>query len=194
MVVQLIFCSFVKPYVTFMKKLLLCIFALFVIIPSQNEASAQVDEDFRFGIHGGVYLGANALAGGAHGVYGLDDWLNMEVGASYILKTNSFIDVYCDFQVLLEITSFWHIYPIVGISIHDIDTPPRPIEEMHPLIAEIGVPMLDGWSPGFNVGMGFYFDLSYRWRVSGQLKMLQRLPQGAHKNSFILLGGIDYNF
>lgn len=177
-----------------MKKFLLCIFALFVIIPSQNQASAQIDEDFRFGIHAGAYIGANALTGGAHGIYGLDDWLNMEVGVNYILKTNSFLDVYCDFQVLLEITSFWHIYPIVGISIHDIDTPARPFEEMHPLVAKTGVAMLDGWSPGMNLGMGFYYDISYRWRVSGQLKMLQRYPQGAHKNSFILLGGIDYNF
>lgn len=177
-----------------MKKILLSILALFVIIPSLNQASAQVDGDFRFGIHGGMYLGANAVAGGAHGVYGLDDWLNMEVGASYILKTNSFLDVYCDFQVLLEIAPFWHIYPLVGISIHDIDTPPRPFEEMHPLVAKTGISMLDGWTPGINMGMGFYFDLSYRWRVSGQFKMLSRLPAGEHKNSFILLGGIDYNF
>ena len=177
-----------------MKKILLSIFALFVIIPSLNEASAQVDGDFRFGVHGGMYLGANAIAGGAHGIYGLDDWLNMEVGASYILKTNSFLDVYCDLQVLLEITAFWHIYPIVGVSIHDIDTPPRPFEEMHPLIAQTGVAMLDGWTPGINMGMGFYFDLSYRWRVSGQCKMLRRLPVGEHKNSFIIQAGIDYNF
>ena len=94
-----------------MKKLLLCIFALFVIIPSLNHASTQVDEDFLFGSHAGAYIGANALTGGAHGTYGLDDWLNMEVGVNYILKTNSFLDVYCDLQVLLEITSFWHIYP-----------------------------------------------------------------------------------
>ena len=177
-----------------MKKLLLCIFALFVIIPSQNHASAQVDEDFRFGVHAGMYIGANAPTGGAHGIYGLQDWLNMEVGVNYILKTNSFLDVYCDFQVLLEITSFWHIYPIVGISIHDIDTPLRPIEEMHPLIVKSGLTMLDGWTPGLNMGAGFYYDISYRWRVSGQFKMLRRLPQGVHKNSFIVLGGIDYNF
>lgn len=177
-----------------MKKLLLCIFALFVIIPSLNHASAQVDDDFRFGIHTGAYIGANALTGGVHGTYGLDDWLNMEVGVNYILKTNSFLDVYCDLQVLLEITSFWHVYPIVGISIHDIDTPKRPFEQMHPLIAQTGVAMLDGWSPGINFGMGFCYDLSYRWRVSGQFKMLQRLPPGAHKNSFVMLGGIDYNF
>ncbi len=177
-----------------MKKFLLCIFALLVIAPSQNQASAQIDEDFRFGVHAGVYLGANAFTGGVHGIYGLDDWLNMEVGASYILKPNCLADIYCDFQVLLEITSFWHIYPIVGLSIHDIDTPIRPIEEMNPLIAQSGLTMLDGWTPGFNLGMGFYYDLSYRWRVSGQLKMLQRLPQGVHRNSFIMLGGIDYNF
>ena len=168
-----------------MKKLLLCIFALFVIIPSQNQASAQVDEDFRFGIHTGVYLGANALAGGAHGIYGLDDWLNMEVGVNYLLKRDSFLDIYCDFQVLLEIAPFWHIYPIVGISLHDIDTPMRPIEEINPILVDNGLTMLDGWTPGINAGLGVYFDLSYRWRVSGQLKMLQRFPQGVHKNSFI---------
>ena len=181
-----------------MKKLLLSIFALFVIIPSLNQASAQVDEDFRFGIHAGAYLGANALTGGAYGVYGLDDWLNMEVGVNYVLKPYSFLDVYCDFQVLLEITSFWHIYPIVGLSIHDIDTPPRPIEDMHPLVAPIveqtGLTMLDGWTPGLNFGAGFYFDINYRWRVSGQAKMLRRLPQGVHKSSILILGGIDYNF
>ncbi len=177
-----------------MKKLLLSIFALFVIIPSLNEASAQVDEDFRFGIHAGAYLGANALTGGAYGVYGLDDWLNMEVGVNYVLKPYSFLDVYCDFQVLLEITSFWHIYPLVGISIHDIDTPPRSPEEMNPLIVKAGLTVIDGWTPGFNIGAGFYYDISYRWRVSGQVKMLRRLPQGVHKNSILVLGGIDYNF
>ena len=177
-----------------MKKILLSILALFVIIPSLNEASAQVDEDFRFGIHAGAYLGANAPAGGAYGVYGLDDWLNMEVGVNYLLKSYSFLDVYCDFQVLLEITDFWHIYPLVGISVHDIDTPPRPIEEMHPLIAQTGITMLDGWTTGFNVGAGFYFGLNYRWRFSGQVKMLRRQPQGVHKDSFVVLGGIDYNF
>ena len=177
-----------------MKKFLLSIFALFVIIPSLNEASAQIDEDFRFGIHGGAYIGANALTGGAHGIYGLDDWLNMEVGANYILKTNSFLDVYCDLQVLLEITSFWHIYPIFGLSIHKIDATPRPLEEMHPLIAKTGMPMLDGWTPGMNMGLGFYYDLSYRWRISGKFKMLQRLPQGVRPSSFIVLAGLDYNF
>lgn len=177
-----------------MKKILLSIFALLVVIPSLNRASAQVDEDFRFGVHAGAYLGTNALTGGAYGTYGLDDWLNMEVGVNYILKPYSFLDVYCDFQVLLEITPFWHIYPIVGISVHDIDTPPRPVSEMHPLIAQSGVTMLDGWTPGINFGMGFYYDISYRWRVSGQVKMLQRLPQGVHKNPILMLGGIDYNF
>ena len=177
-----------------MKKLFLTIFAIFVIIPSLSEASAQVDEDFRFGIHAGAYIGANALTGGVHGIYGLDDWLNMEVGANYVLKQNSFLDIYCDFQILLEITSFWHIYPLVGFSLHDIDTPPRPFEEMHPLVAQTGVAMLDGWTPGLNFGLGFYYDLSYRWRVSGQVKMLQRLPMGVHKNSIIILGGLDYNF
>ena len=177
-----------------MKKSLLSIFALFLFIPSHNQASAQVDEDFRFGVHAGAYLGANALTGGVYGTYGVDDWLNMEVGVNYILKPYSFIDVYCDFQVLLEITSFWFVYPIIGLSIHDIDTPPRPFEEMHPLVAKTGVAMLDGWSPGINFGVGAYYDISYRWRVSGQVKMLRRLPQGVHKNSFLVLAGIDYNF
>lgn len=177
-----------------MKKLLLSIFALFLFIPSHNQASAQVDEDFRFGVHAGAYLGVNALTGGVYGTYGVDDWLNMEVGVNYILKPYSFIDVYCDFQVLLEITSFWFVYPIIGLSIHDIDTPPRPFEEMHPLVAKTGVAMLDGWSPGINFGVGAYYDISYRWRVSGQVKMLRRLPQGVHKNSFLVLAGIDYNF
>jgi hypothetical protein len=177
-----------------MKKFLLIIFASLVIIPSLNRASAQVAEDFRFGVHAGAYIGANALTGGIYGTYGVDDWLNMEVGVNYLMKTYSFLDVYCDFQVLLEIMPFLHIYPLVGISLHDIDTPTRPLDQMNPLIAESGLTMLDGWTPGVNFGMGVSYDLSYRWRASGQVKMLSRLPQGVHKNSFVLLGGISYNF
>ena len=75
-----------------MKKILLSIFALLVVIPSLNRASAQVDEDFRFGVHAGAYLGTNALTGGAYGTYGLDDWLNMEVGVNYILKLEDVVD------------------------------------------------------------------------------------------------------
>ena len=167
-----------------MKKLLLSIFAILVIIPSLNRASAQIDEDFRFGVHAGAYIGANALTAGAYGTYGLDD----------ILKPYSFLDIYCDFQVILEIASFWHVYPIIGISIHDIDTPTRPLDQMNPLLVESGLTMLDGWAPGVNFGLGVYYDLSYRWRVSGQIKMLNRLPQGVHKNSLLMLCGIDYNF
>ena len=161
-----------------MKRLLLILVALVVIIPASNTASAQEQGDFRFGFRTGYYFCTNAYALGVYGNYGITDWLNIEPGINYICKQKSSVDVYCDFQVPLEIATYWHLYPIVGVSIHDISENKGEI---------------DGWAGGLNLGIGSRYNFSGKWGFSAQAKWMGRLPQ-KHSNAVIVSVGIDYNF
>lgn len=77
-----------------MKRLLLILFALVVIAPTANRASAQEQDDFSFGVRTGYYFRANAFVVGAYGNYGITNWLNVEPGINYVCKEYSTVDVY----------------------------------------------------------------------------------------------------
>ena len=106
------------------------------------------------------------------------NWLNIEPGLNFICKERSSIDIYCDFQIPLEITTQWFIYPIAGISIHDITSHSGTV---------------DGWAGGLNLGMGAKYEFSHRWSANGQLKWMGRIPK-KHKSAVIFSIGFDYNF
>lgn len=88
------------------------------------------------------------------------------------------MDIYCDFQVPLEITSQCYIFPIVGVSVHDITSHNGTV---------------DGWAGGLNLGLGSKYEFSRRWSVNGQLKWMGRIPE-KHKSAVIFAVGFDYNF
>jgi hypothetical protein len=170
---------FIKPNNAIaMKRFILLLFALAVMAPMTNSVSAQNQGDFRFGFRAGYYFNANAFGAGVYGNYGLTDWLNIEPGVNLICKENSTVDVYCDFQIPLEIATYWYVYPIVGVSAHDIG-------------AEEAV--IDSWAAGLNVGLGTSYDINGRWDVSAQAKWMGRLPRKL-QSSIIVSIGIGYNF
>lgn len=161
-----------------MKKLLVSLVALFCILPNINSLSAQEAGDFKFGFRTGYYFRTKAYALGVYGTYSIADWLNIEPGLNFICKEKSSIDIYCDFQIPLEITTQWFIYPIAGISIHDITSHSGTV---------------DGWAGGLNLGMGAKYEFSHRWSANGQLKWMGRIPK-KHKSAVIFSVGFDYNF
>ena len=161
-----------------MKRLILILFALTVIVPTTNKASAQTEGEFRFGFRTGYYFGTNAYALGVYGNYGITDWLNIEPGVNYIAKQHSSVDVYCDFQVPLESTTYWYIYPIVGISVNDIYD------------HKGGV---DKWAGGVNLGLGLSYEINDRWDVSLHGKWMGRFPI-KHSNAVIAHISVGYNF
>lgn len=158
--------------------ILLCAVALFAITPIVNHASAQEDRAFTFGFRTGYYFGAKAYVLGIYGTYGLADWLNIEPGINYIPKQNSSIDVYCDFQVPLSIASYWHIFPIVGISANHIS------EQSGTVV---------GWSAGLNLGLGTKYNFGGNWDVNLQCKWMGRIPT-KFSNAVILNIGVGYTF
>ena len=161
-----------------MKRLLCSILAIFILMPAINSASAQDEGSFHLGIRTGYYFRAKAYVIGLYGTYGLTDWLNVEPGVNYICKQKSSVDVYCDFQVPLEVATYWYVYPIVGLSIHDIS-------------AKGGT--VDGWAGGLNLGLGCSYKINDRWSVNGQCKWMGRLPR-KHKSAIIAAIGMGYNF
>lgn len=161
-----------------MKRLLLCLIALCVILPTTNTVSAQDDGDFKFGFRTGYYFHTKAYGLGIYGTYGIAEWLNIEPGVNYIFKDKSTVDVYCDFQIPLEVATYWYVYPIVGLSVHDITSHGGSV---------------DGWAGGLNLGLGTTFNMNRRWSVNAQAKWMGRLPT-KHANAVILSVGIDYNF
>jgi hypothetical protein len=161
-----------------MKKFLLSLVALFCILPNINNVSAQDEGNFRFGFRTGYYFRTKAYGLGVYGSYGIFDWLNIEPGVNFIFKESSSVDIYCDFTVPLEITPHCYIYPIAGISIHDITSHSGTI---------------DGWAGGLNLGLGSQYYINRRWSANAQIKWMGRLPQ-RHKSAVIFSLGIDYNF
>jgi hypothetical protein len=161
-----------------MKKLLISIIALFCILPQINTLSAQDSGEFKFGFRTGYYFLTKAYGLGVYGTYGITDWLNIEPGINYIFKNRSTVDVYCDFQVPLEISHELYLFPIVGVSINDITSHSGNV---------------DGWAGGFNIGLGTRWDMNRRWGVHAQLKWMERFPK-KHMNALILSVGIDYNY
>lgn len=161
-----------------MKKLLLSLIALFCLLPNINNVSAQDDGNFRFGFRTSYYFRTKAYSIGVYGTYGIADWLNIEPGINYIFKENSTVDVYCDLQVPLEISSHCYIFPIVGLSVNDITSHGGTI---------------DGWAGGLNIGIGSQYYFNRRWSFNGQVKWMGRLPK-KHKSAVILSLGVDYNF
>lgn len=161
-----------------MKRLLLILFALAVITPMTNSASAQEKGDFRFGFRTGYYFRTKAYVVGVYGNYGLTDWLNLEPGINYVCKQKSTVDVYCDLQVPLEIATYWHIYPIVGIGANDISEKSGTI---------------DGWAAGLNLGLGTSYEINGRWNLSAQAKWMGRIPR-EHTSSIIVAVSLGYNF
>lgn len=161
-----------------MKRLLLSLIALCFLLPITNSASAQDEGDFRFGFRTGYYFRAKAYGLGVYGTYSITDWLNVEPGVNFICKQKSSLDIYCDFQIPLEIATYWHVYPIVGISANDIS-------------AQNGT--IDGWSAGLNLGLGTMYDINRRWSVNMQGKWMGRVPK-KFKSAVIISVGIGYNF
>ncbi|MBQ3249371.1 MAG: outer membrane beta-barrel protein [Alistipes sp.] len=161
-----------------MKRLLVALIATFILIPTTNTLSAQEEGDFRFGFRTGYYFGAKAYGIGVYGNYGITDWLNIEPGVNYVAKEKSLFDIYCDFQIPLEIATYWHIYPIIGISANDISENSGAI---------------DGWAGGVNAGLGLSYEINDRWSVNAQGKYMWRFPT-EHSSAVIVHIGIDYNF
>ena len=161
-----------------MKRLLLTLFALIVILPSVSTASAQEQGDFRFGFRTGYYLNTKAYVVGVYGNYGITNWLNVEPGVNYVCKQKSTVDVYCDFQIPLEIATYWYVYPIAGVSVNDISENSGTI---------------DGWAGGVNLGLGMTYQINGRWDTSVQAKWMGRFPK-QHSNSVIIALSIGYNF
>lgn len=161
-----------------MKRLLLTLIALAMLIPTINEATAQDKGAFRLGARTGYYFRAKAYAAGIYGCYSIADWLNIEPGVNFICKEKSTVDVYCDLQVPLEVATYWYVYPIVGISAHDIS-------------AYNGKE--DGWAAGLNLGLGVSYELNDRWSVNAQGKWMGRLPK-KFKSAVITSVGVAYNF
>ena len=161
-----------------MKRLLLILFALVVIAPTANRASAQEQGDFSFGVRTGYYFRANAFVVGAYGNYSIANWLNVEPGINYVCKEYSTVDVYCDFHIPLEIGTYWHVYPIVGISANDISENKGAI---------------DGWAGGLNVGLGTTYTINGHWNFTAQGKWMGRFPR-EHTSAIIIAVGIGYNF
>ena len=161
-----------------MKRLLLIIIAICAIMPATNRATAQEQGDFRFGVRAGYYFRAKALGLGVYGTYSIKDWLNVEPGVNVMCKPNSTVDVYCDFQVPLEVACYWHVFPIVGLSANDIGSRSQGVE---------------GWSCGFNLGLGSTYELNHRWLISGQVKWMAQTAK-RHPNAVILSAGIGYCF
>lgn len=161
-----------------MKRLLICLALLCGIMLPTAEASAQEAGEFRLGLRAGYYTRAKAMGVGLYGNYGITDWLNIEPGVNVICKHDSSVDVYCDFQVPLEVTLYWHIFPIVGISVNDIAS-----RSAH----------ADSWSFGVNLGMGCSYDFSMRWNVTGQVKWMGQTAKN-NKSPVIIQVGMGYNF
>lgn len=161
-----------------MKRLLLILVAIMVIIPATSHASAQDQGDFRFGFRTGYYFRTKAYAIGVYGNYGITNWLNVEPGISYICKQKSTVDVYCDFHIPLEMATYWHLYPIVGISVNDISEKSSTI---------------DGWAGGLNLGLGTTYDINGHWNFTVQGKWMGRFPR-EHTSAVIISVGIGYNF
>lgn len=161
-----------------MKKLLLLFIAILMLIPTHSGVSAQDRGDFKFGFRTGYYIRTKAYAIGIYGTYSITDWLNIEPGINYICKANSSVDVYCDFHIPLEVATYWNVYPIVGVSVHDITSYGGKV---------------DCWAGGLNLGVGGSYSINRRWQITGQVKWMGRLPQ-KHRSAVIISAGIDYNF
>lgn len=161
-----------------MKRLITLVMALCLYALSMSSVSAQESGDFKFGFRGGYYFRTNAFGVGVYGTYGLANWLNIEPGVNMILKKHCSVDVYCDFQVPLEIATYWTVYPIVGVSVNDITSHKGAV---------------DGWAGGLNLGLGTRYELNSRWSANLQVKWMGRLPR-QHQSAVIAAVGIDYNF
>lgn len=161
-----------------MKKFILCLVALFVLTIPTNEVSAQEKGNFRLGLRTGGYFRAKAYSVGLYGTYSICDWLNIEPGVNFICKKNSSVDIYCDLQVPLELTTYWHIYPIVGISGNHIGSVSANAY---------------GWSCGLNLGLGTTYQLGSRWDISAQAKWMGQTAKN-HKSPIIIAIGMGYNF
>ena len=163
-----------------MKRLITLAMALCLVLLSYNETSAQESGDFKFGFRAGYYFRANAFGAGVYGTYGLTNWLNIEPGVNMIFKRDCSVDVYCDFQVPLEIATYWTVYPIVGVSVNDITSTSKG-------------KIIDGWAGGLNLGLGTRYELNSRWSANLQVKWMGRFPR-QHQSAVIAAVGIDYNF
>lgn len=161
-----------------MKRFLLCLVALVAISSTTTSLSAQDAGSFRFGFRTGYYFVTKAYGLGIYGNYGITDWLNIEPGVNYIMKNNSSVDVYCDFQVPLEVSTSWYIYPIIGVSANHIASHSSTVT---------------GWAAGLNLGLGTMVNIDRRWSANAQVKWMGRLPR-KHQSAVILSLGIDYNF
>ena len=159
-----------------MRRFILCLVTLFMLYAPSNSASAQSKGDFRFGIRASLYTRAKAFGAGIYGNYSITDWLNVEPGVNIICKSHSSVDVYCDFQVPLVITNYWHVFPIVGVSVN-----------------EIGSNSIRGWSCGLNLGLGASFAMGRHWIVNGQVKWMGQSAKN-HKSPVIISAGIGYCF
>ncbi len=134
--------------------------------------------EFRFGARAAYYIGANAFGAGVYANYALTNWLNIEPGVNVICKAHSSIDIYCDFQIPLEVARDWSIYPIVGLSANEIGSKSRDAY---------------GWSCGLNLGAGTSFECNRRWLLSGSLKWMAQSAKN-HPNPIIFSVGAAYRF
>ena len=157
-----------------MKRLMAVVVALCALLLTTNEASAQESGDFKFGFRTGYYFRANGFTTGIYGTYGITSWLNVEPGVNLVFKRGCMVDVYCDFQLPLEVTNYWAVYPIVGVSVNNVTSD-------------------KGWAGGLNIGLGTRYELNSRWGVNMQVKLMPRLPRD-YQSVVIATLGLDYNF
>ncbi|MBQ3043525.1 MAG: hypothetical protein IJD53_03630 [Alistipes sp.] len=161
-----------------MRRIILCLVALFMLYVPTNEAKAQDKGDFRFGTRAAFYTRAKAFGVGVYGTYCITDWLNIEPGVHAICKKRSSVDIYCDFQVPLEIATYWHVFPIVGVSVNEIGSKSANAY---------------GWSCGLNLGLGTSYQFSSHWNAHAQVKWMGQSAKN-HKSPVIVAAGIGYNF
>lgn len=161
-----------------MRRIILCLMALLMLQAPSNNASAQDKGDFHFGARASFYARAKAFGVGIYGTYSITDWLNVEPGINLICKKHSSVDVYCDFQVPLEVAAYWHVFPIVGVSANEIGSKSANAY---------------GWSCGLNLGLGTSYELNNHWNFNGQIKWMGQSAKN-HKSAIIIAVGIGYNF
>lgn len=149
---------------------LLCFVLSLFVVPVSAEENGQWALGPRMNIY--TNTGDRAIIGlGAFARFNLTEGLRMEPMVVALFDEGSSIDAGVDLHYLFQVADRWHIYPVVGVTVSDIDK----------------------WALGMNVGGGVDFRIAQSWDLSAGVKWMP-VFDSARKNPVVISVGGAYRF
>ncbi len=147
---------------------------LFVLSLFAGPLAAEENGQWALGPRMNIYAntGDRAIIGlGAFARFNLTEGLRMEPSIMALFDEGSSIDAAVDLHYLFPIAERWHLYPVVGVTVSDIDK----------------------WAVGMNVGGGADFRIAKSWDLTAEVKWMP-VFDSARKNPVVISVGGAYRF